>query len=79
METSAQLLVILLDYTTPVDLARRHAAAPSGGVGQVQQADVAGMGNLFCSFISRLHQTEVSNTLALVCSGNFNMYIYISS
>ena len=34
--------------------------APVGGIsgaGPVQQ--VGGMGNLFCSFISRLHQTEV--------------------
>ena len=29
------------------------------GVGAVQQVGGAGMGNLFCSFVSRLHQNDV--------------------
>lgn len=73
VEASIQLLFILLDYTPPVDIARNmqlqqqaHTAA-AGGEGGSDPSDAStsiggepGMGNLFCSFISRLHQNDVS-------------------
>ncbi|XP_064406820.1 protein HID1-like [Halichondria panicea] len=70
VETSTQLLAILLDYTSPSDLVRQQqtgGSAPSVGAGQVGGA---GMGNLFCSFISRLHQTE---DLELITKGLTNL------
>lgn len=68
VEASIQLLFILLDYTPPADIARSMQlrqqtqiasganiiGSPSGTVME------PGMGNLFCSFVSRLHQNDVS-------------------
>lgn len=44
------------------------AEGGSMGEGQVQRVGGAGMGNLFCSFVSRLHQNEVKLVnLAISC------------
>lgn len=74
VEASIQLLFILLDYTPPADIARtmqlRQQAGRGEAEGGIPQAKVAGdpkntaisepgMGNLFCSFVSRLHQNDV--------------------
>ena len=74
VEASIQLLFILLDYTPPADIARTmqlQQQASRGEVeGEIPQAKAAedpkntaisepGMGNLFCSFVSRLHQNDV--------------------
>jgi len=62
VETSTQLLAILLDYTPPPTPGHTYHATPTqpGRTGAGMQASLQepGMGNLFCSFISRLHQSE---------------------
>ena len=75
VEASIQLLFILLDYIPPADIARtmqlrqqaaagRSATEEGAAQAQGDPRNLAmsepGMGNLFCSFISRLHQNDVS-------------------
>ena len=73
VEGAIQLLFILLDYTPPLDLARsmqqRQQAGGDGGMamaitgesprGAATDLVEPGMRNLFCSFVSRLHQNDV--------------------
>lgn len=74
VEASIQLLFILLDYTPPADIARSmqlreqaEASGPSKGsrgadgsaLKKIMGGVEPGMGNLFCSFVSRLHQNDV--------------------
>lgn len=73
VETSIQLLAILLDYTPPGDLMRRQrqrqmsmraqsqsSDAGGGRAGRASTMEVeGGMANLFCSFVSRLQMSEV--------------------
>lgn len=70
VEASIQLLFILLDYTPPTDITQsmqqREDASAGDGVaitaGSPRETSVMepGMRNLFCSFVSRLHQSDVS-------------------
>ena len=66
VEASVHLLCILLDYIPPSDFTRRlqQQQAPPTNPAQRATSSVMqeqGMGNLFCSFLSRLHQNEVRN------------------
>ena len=69
VETSTQILSILLDYTPPATQGRSYQATPTqpGRPGvQAPSLQEPGMGNLFCSFISRLHQNEVGGVREVV-------------
>ena len=64
VEASVHLLCILLDYIPPSDFTRRLQQQQVPPTNPAQRATSSvmqeqGMGNLFCSFLSRLHQNEV--------------------
>ena len=65
VEAAVHLLCILLDYVPPSDFTKRLQQQQALPTNPAQRASSSvmqeqGMGNLFCSFISRLHQNEVS-------------------
>ena len=65
VEASVHLLCILLDYIPPSDFIRRlqqqQVPPPTNPTQQATSSVMQeqGMGNLFCSFLSQLHQNEV--------------------
>ena len=67
VESSSQLLSLLFDYALPA--ASAHGTPPAHVMGRGQHApgiQEPGMGNLFCSFVSRLHQNGVCETAVTV-------------
>ena len=80
VEASVHLLCILLDYIPPSDFTRRlqQQQAPPTNPAQRATSSVMqenGMGNLFCSFLSRLHQNEVRNLMNFYGGKPGNKYI----
>ena len=77
VEASVHLLCIILDYIPPSDFTRRLQQQQIPPTNPAQRATSSimqepGMGNLFCSFLSRLHQNEVR------ISNQYNIWVFPS-
>ena len=80
VEASVHLLCILLDYIPPSDFTRRLQQQQAPPTNPAQRAtsrvmQEQGRGNLFCSFLSRLHQNEVRNLMIVWKPGRKDMHI----